>query len=307
MHPDDMTDADKKKNHSCRYCGRRFATQVSMYRHVRQSCKIANSEAGMELLTERTLQEQMTAQSEQLRAVQAQMAEMASLMRGQLVRAEPVDPGPMAAGTVGPAVRCDAAVGSAVAASAIANSTVKATTNNNTTNNTTNNVTNNNIIQIVPWDGERRIHVDIDHVLAALAENSRLREYLGFGDHDLANHDIASPYVGELLLDLVKRGHADPAARNVYLNPRRADQVLVHMRGGRWEVLPLATATRLLCDGVAETVHKIALSYAEARRLPLEAQNALAIAGMLYEERPDAYVDQVKKPMAAHLTNMAPA
>lgn len=165
----------------------------------------------------------------------------------------------------------------------------------------------NQVINIVPWDGERRITVRPEEIVAAFAQNGRLREYTGYSDYDLANHDIASPYVTELLMDLVKRGHADPAARNVYLNPRRADQVLVHMRGGRWEVLPLATATRLLCDGVAETVHKIALSYAEARRLPLEAQNALAIAGMLYEERPDAYVDQVKKPMAAHLTNMAPA
>ena len=70
--------------------------------------------------------------------------------------------------------------------------------------------------------------------------------------------------------------------------------------------MPLADATRLLFDGVAETIHKVALSYAEARALPLEAQNALAMAGMLYEEEPEAYVKRAKGQMAAHLTNMVP-
>ncbi len=164
----------------------------------------------------------------------------------------------------------------------------------------------NQVINIVPWYGERRITVRPEEIVAAFAQNGRLREYTGYSDYDLANHDIASPYVTELLMDLVKRGHADPAARNVYLNPRRADQVLVHMRGGRWEVLPLADATRLLFDGVAETIHRTVLSDGERRRLPLEAQNALAIAGMLYEEKPDDYVERARGPMSAHLTNTRP-
>ena len=32
----------------------------------------------------------------------------------------------------------------------------------------------------------------------------------------------------------------------------------------------------------------------------------VAIAGMLYEEKPDEYVHQAKAPMSAHLTNLAP-
>jgi hypothetical protein len=71
-----------------------------------------------------------------------------------------------------------------------------------------------------------------------------------------------------------------------YLNPRRADQVLVHKKSGTWEVLSLAEATRLLFDGV------------ERQRLPLEAQNALSMAGLLYEDEPDEYVKRAKAPMA---------
>ena len=164
-----------------------------------------------------------------------------------------------------------------------------------------------NHITIVPWDGERRIGVGLGEIKAAFAENARLQEYASYGDHELTDPEIAPPYVTDLLMDLVKRAHtADPASRNIYLNPRRADQVLVHMKNGRWEVMALAEATRLLFDGVAAGIHKVALSSAEAKALPIEAQNALAMAGMLYEEEPDAYVKRARGQMSAHLENMAP-
>ena len=105
-------------------------------------------------------------------------------------------------------------------------------------------------------------------------------------------------------MDLVKRGHSDPAARNVYLNPRRADQALVHMKSGKWEVLPLTEATRLIFDGVAQTIHRVTLSYEERKQLPLEAQNTLSLAGLLYEDEPEKYVKRAKDPMSAHLTNL---
>ena len=70
----------------------------------------------------------------------------------------------------------------------------------------------------------------------------------------------------------------DPTARNVYLNPRRADQVLVHKNCGAWEVLPLAEATRLIFDGVAQGILTVSRNYEERQKLPLEAQNALSMA-----------------------------
>ena len=107
-------------------------------------------------------------------------------------------------------------------------------------------------------------------------------------------------------MDLTKRAHANPAARNVYLNPRRADQILVHKKCGTWEVLPLAEATRLLFDGVVQGILAVSRNYEERRQLPLEAQNALSMAGLLYDDEPEEYARRAKVPMAAHLENVAP-
>ena len=164
----------------------------------------------------------------------------------------------------------------------------------------------NNVIAITPWDGERRIDVSVAQIAAAFAENARLREYTRLGDHELTDPEIAPPYVTELYMDLTKRAHSDPAARNVYLNPKRADQALVHMKSGRWEVLSLEEASRLMFDGLTRTVHRVVLSNEERRQLPLEAQNALSMAGLLYEDEPDEYVKRAKGPMAAHLANTQP-
>jgi hypothetical protein len=159
------------------------------------------------------------------------------------------------------------------------------------------------MINIVPWDGGKRIDVSTAQIAAAFAENARLKEYVRLGDHELTDPEIAPPYVTELLMDLTKRAHADPSARNVYLNPKRADQALVHMASGRWEVMALVEATRLIFDGVAKAMVRVTMSDEERRRLPSEAQNALAMAGLLYDDEPEEYAKRAKAPMAAHLTN----
>lgn len=165
---------------------------------------------------------------------------------------------------------------------------------------------NNTVIQINPWDGEKRIAVDVGQIAAAFVENMRLKEYAGWPDHQLTDPELAPPYVTEFLMDLVRRGHADPSARNVYLNPRRADQVLVHLKTGQWEVLPLTEATRLLFDGVVKAAYQVMMTHAEMKLLPLEAQNAMSLAGMMYKDEPEEYVKRAKGPITAHLTNTAP-
>jgi hypothetical protein len=238
-----------------------------MYRHLRQSCKIANSDEGMEQLFDHTLQRQLAAQEAKTDALQAQVAELAQLLKTQLA-AVPV-------------------VQQNNASSQVFNAPV----------------TNNTVVNIHPWDGDRRISVDIAHIIAAFAENAHLREYSRLGDHELTDPEIAPPYVTELLMDLTKRAHSAPETRNIYLNPRRTDQALVHKKSGLWEVLPLAEATRLLFDGVAASIHRAAMTDAERRQLPLEAQNALSMAGMLYDDEPDEYARRAKAPMMAHLEN----
>ena len=275
--PEDLTEADQAKPHPCKYCGRRFASQVSMGRHVRQTCKIANSEDGMEKLMEHTLQRQLA-------DMRAQLAEMAALLKTQLVggaavtNSGTIHNGPVNHITVAPVVNQVQQV-----------QQVQQT------------------ITYVPWDGARRIDVSVAQMAAAFAENTRLKEYVKFNDQERTDPNLAPPYVADILMDFVKRGHADPASRNVYVNPRRADQALVHLKSGQWEVLSLQEATRMILDGIAQTIHRVVLSDEERKGLPPEAQNALSLAELMYCDEPDEYVNRTKAPMAAHLANTAPA
>lgn len=285
----DLPDTDKKKPFQCRYCGRTFTTGTAVSRHVRNNCKIANSDEGMEKLVEHTLIRQLAEQTAKVDALQTQMTELASLLKNQLelVPAAAAAPG----GENPPRIAVTGA----------------GQVNLGPVQNTTNlDIRVSQQITIIPWDGDKRIDVGVDQIAAAFAENKLLKEYAAWGDHELADPDRAPPYVTELLMDLVKRGHANPATRNVYLNPRRADQVLVHLKSGTWEILPLANASRLLLDGVAQTIYRVTLSDTERVQLPLEAQNALALARMMYGGEPEAYVDRVRVPMSAHLANTAP-
>jgi len=275
---------------TCKYCGRSFTTATSMYRHVRQYCKIANSEEGMEKLFEHTLQRQLAEQSAKVDALQAQMAKLATLLEGGLAG------GPRPAGV---------AVENAAAVNAGPTTTNIAQTNNVVQNNVVQN-TINAVIQIAPWDGDRRISVGAGQIAAAFAENERLKEYAAWSDHEMVDPERAPPYVTELYVDLTKRAHADPAARNVYLNPRRADQALVLVTGGKWEVLPLGETTRQLFDGITANLRRVTLTGAELKQLPMEAQNAVSMAKLMYQGEPEDYVVRAKAPLSAHLANTVP-
>jgi DNA-directed RNA polymerase subunit RPC12/RpoP len=253
------------KDIACRYCGKAFASRPSMSRHVRQYCKIANSDEGMEKLLDHTLQRQLTEQNAQLAEQSAQLMKLTSLIEKLALTDQTSQP--------------------IVHSQQVNNGTIT------------------NIVNIHPWDGDKRIGVELAHILAAFTDNAKLREYAQMGDHELTDPAIAPPYVTELLMDLTKRAHATPESRNVYLNPRRSDQVLILKKNGSWEVLPLADATRLIFDGVAATIHHTTMSLHERQQLPLEAQNALSMAGLLYDDEPEEYVKRAKAPMSAHLIN----
>ena len=108
-------------------------------------------------------------------------------------------------------------------------------------------------------------------------------------------------------------------ARNVYFNPNRSDQALVHMTSGRWEVMPLAEATRLIFDGVAKAMVRVMVSNEEkrsgsgpTRALPKGGPYMAAAAGGAeragdggadVRRRAWEYAKRAKVPMATHLTN----
>jgi hypothetical protein len=273
---EDLTEDELQKKYACRFCGRRFATKPSVTRHMQRTCKIATSDEGMEKLLEHTLRRQLAEQT-------AQIAKLATLLEGKasgaIVSSAPPVPSQLA--------------------TTIVNGPVTQTTQQ------TLQQINISKIEIQPWNDKRALTLDVQDVLAAFAENARLREYARMTDIQRTDPEIAPPFVAELFMDAVHRIHKDPATRNIYLNPKRADQVLVHLKNGRWEVRTFVSASQALLDGIASSIHEITLTNEKRRQLPLEAQNALAVAGLLYDEEPEAYVELTKGPMVAHLTNLA--
>ena len=75
----DLPEGDQQKPFGCKFCGRKFSTEPSMWKHVRTACKIAGSEEGMEKLYEHTLQKQLEEQQKQI----AEMAEMMKRMEAR--------------------------------------------------------------------------------------------------------------------------------------------------------------------------------------------------------------------------------
>jgi hypothetical protein len=260
-----------------------------MARHIRQSCKIANSDEGMEKLMEHTLQHQLAEQrlattqlQAQVAAQSAQMAELTTLLKGAL--------------TLSPQ-------GAAPSTSTVTNRVERANqVNNGPVTNVTNNVTQ---INIRPWGGEDRIVIPAAMLRAAFTENAHLVEYCRLSDEERVDAERAAPYVTEALVDLVKRAHADPLARNVYLNPRRSDQVMVFDEA-TWRIVTLVEAIRALFDGVADNIHRIIVSDAERGQLPLDVQAAASWVPNLYEDEPEKYVAKAKPQMSAHLANTVP-
>src|SRR5262249_51767838 len=97
---------------------------------------------------------------------------------------------------------------------------------------------------------------------------------------------------------------------NIYLNPKRSDQVMVCVEdrertaAQRWEIRSLVDAIRLLFDGVAENIHKIIVTDQDRKQLPFEVQSAASWVPNLYEDEPERFVREGKAPMAAHLSNV---
>ena len=275
---------------SCKYCGRSFTTPQAASRHMRHRCKIANSEEGMGQLMEHTLQKQVVALQAQMAAQSAAMAEMAGMVR-QLV------------GSVSAPVAVTQHVGT-INAGPVTTQIDARTTNIQ--------------VNVVGFDREDRIHIPVALVKAAFTENPRLIEYCRMSDDERTDADKAAPYVLEALLDLVRRAHRDPVYRNVYLNPQRADQVMVCLDEERvqpafprgkaqsWEIRSLIEAIRLLFDGVADNLHKIIITDQERRQLPFDVQSAASWVPNLYEDEPDRFVKDGRVPMAAHLQNTRP-
>ncbi len=258
------------QQHRCRFCGRCFRHSTSMYRHVRQACKIANSDDGMLKLMDHTIQRQLAAQEfkvdtlqSQMSAQAAQITELTALLKERL--------------------GYPAAL---------------------TTTNIQNNIVQN--ITIRSWSSaDDRIYIPASMLREAFTDNPRLAEYCSMSDAEKTNAETAMPYVLEALMELTKRAHADPSARNVYLNPRRADQVMVFDEK-TWRVLPLMDAIRGIFDGIVGNISRIIVTDSERRELPIQVQGTASWIPTLYDYEPDTFIRHARASMSAHLQNTLP-
>lgn len=266
----------KDEGNGCKYCGRQFASKSSMQRHIKQSCKVANSSEGMEALFRHTVQKA----EEQNKMILDQKDEISELrcMMKQLAAAQ------LRSAEIG------FAVGATPAPSQV---TINTTYNNNTQN-----------IIIQPWHDEGRIVVPASMLRAAFTENPKLVEYCRLNDFQQSDVDDATPYIIEALMDLVKRAHKEPSARNVYLSPNRADQVMVFDEA-TWKVVPLMSAIRSILDSIATQIHRIVIKE-HSKELPAELHGPVYMVSLVYRGDPDKYDDHAKSEMVAHLTNMMP-
>jgi hypothetical protein len=175
--------------------------------------------------------------------------------------------------------------------------------------NVTNHITQvNTVVNIKSFDSEDRIYIPVALVKAAFTENPRLMEYCHMTDEERTDADKAAPYVLEALVELTRRAHRDPLYRNVHLNPRRADQVMVCIgEERRWEVRGLIDVIRVLFDGVADNLHRLIVTDKERTQLPFDVQSAASWVPNLYEDEPERFVKDGRGPMAAHLANTAPS
>jgi hypothetical protein len=279
----------KEDSNGCKYCGRQFATKQTMQRHIKQSCKVANSPDGMEALFHHTVQKQLTKQEEQL-VKQERLLEQCIEQKEEISELKTLI--------------------KMLAASRVQESTFLLTPASapgppsqviiNTTYNTQNNI----VVQ--PWHGlEERIIIPAAMLRAAFTENPRLVEYCHLSDHERTHAENAIPYVLEALMDLVKRAHKEPAARNVYLNPKRADQVMVYDEA-TWKIIPLMEAISAIFDSVAKNITRITLSVQESAQLPEDVLASASMIPLVYRGMPDVYVKGARASMMAHLSNTAP-
>lgn len=103
--------------------------------------------------------------------------------------------------------------------------------------------------------------------------------------------------VARLLVEIVRVVQEDPRERNMYINPKRADQVLVYMPD-RWEVRPLLAAVEQVLGHAAEELTEATPNGDQRlRNLAQEARKC-------FRDQPGAVVKSSRAAMATHLQNM---
>lgn len=252
--------------HTCEHCGRGFTKRSGLLRHIRESCKMVKPDEKTEQRIDRISQKQLLAQVVNLTARVEQLTAACAVTPPSIVN------NIQNTQTIAPTI--------------------------------TNNITIQNTVTITPWDAPGGcITFGAADLLAVIEESDKFDEYIRMYDHERTDPERAPAYIADLFVDLTRRVHANPQAQNIYLSPNRADQVFVRAMSGQWDVAPLTEAIKLLLDGVSSKIHVIILSQTECGKLPIDVQNAVSLAQMVYVNESDECAKLAKEALVAHLIN----
>ena len=238
---------------------------------MRKYCKIATTDEGMTKLMDHALARQVEQLAVQSAQQSAQIAELTALLKQQMTVREVVDG---AKGTIVHQV-VDNSVGKTV-----------------------------NQLVLHQWNAPSGALpvFDAAFLVRVFTCCTELKGYCEMPQIEQMDPDIASPYVARALVETVREAHRDPVYRNVYLNPKRADQVLVCVEAEgkqRWEVRQALEASRDLFDAAVTQMRRTVLSDVERPKMPQKIQDAAAWVPMMYESAPERYVVGTKSQMAA--------
>lgn len=163
-------------------------------------------------------------------------------------------------------------------------------------------------VVVRPWGSDEGKAIVTADMLNEIFESCpQLREYSDMSFRDQLDPAKSAPHAALCMVELARRAHVSPESRNIYLNPRRSDQVLVYGGGDGWKALTLQEGVRGIFDDLDAGVGRVILSDQLRAGLTSPAEAGATGARTVYGSAPDLVMEQARGQMTAHLGNMAPA
>ena len=205
-----------KKNFKCKHCLRTFTTETSMYRHIRQACKIVNCPNKDSLL--------LAINSSNLAIVQKQVETLTNTVNNLQNNLKKENTNINNQGVIN--------------------------------NIETQNIQNNNITincTILPYPEMNIKHDDL--LSPFLKGNSAANEYakISYLDKvDVKNSEANNQLISSAIIEMIENVYADSENRNIYL--LKKDKVMVYQENGIWCVKSLDNVNRELCGNIVQNV-----------------------------------------------------
>jgi hypothetical protein len=130
------------------------------------------------------------------------------------------------------------------------------------------------------------------------------QKFIGLSYDGKCDTVSGAPCVTDILMEIIRAGHADPAARNVFLSPNRADQTLI-WQADAWVVYPLPQTLRDMGSGVRRGLSEL-MPTEGFRGLPPAIQDSVGVIPTIVDSEFEYFMSQLRTPLSAHLVAIRP-